>query len=251
MLSLVLALTLGVQYEDIHKRFTVDLPDQWQLAPMPGDTGGVTFRRTRDQALAIVSIRITEVKKMSLDTFSKSVVQQTEKQKTYRRLAAGIDKLAGGSAYRHRYALDVDEEGKVKKICEDRMAVINGIGYVIHAESLEQTFDSFAVDFGIFIDTFRPAGHQGPSQQQATNASRMPVVGMWRMEDDATTVLQLNPNGTMAMAGFAGMFRVEGDKLIMQISGGTTESFTWAIADDTLTLTSPSTGGPIKYKRSK
>lgn len=251
MLSLVLALALGVQYEDIHQRFTVDLPDQWQLAPMPGDTGGVTFRRTRDQALAIVSIRVTEVKKMSLDDFSKQVVAQTEKQKTYRRLAAGIDKMAGASAYRHRYALDVDEEGKVKKTCEDRMAVLKGIGYVIHSESLEANYDSFAVDFGMFVDTFRPAGMQGPSQQQATNKARMPVVGMWRMDADNTTVLQLNANGTMAMAGFAGMYRVEGDKLIMQISGGQTENFTWQLADDVLTLTSPSTGGPITYKRSK
>jgi hypothetical protein len=251
MLSLALALVLGVQYEDIHQRFTVDLPEQWQLAPMPGDTGGVTFRRTRDQARAIGSIRITEVKKMSLDAFEKSVVSQTEKQKTYRRLAAGIDKLAGVAAYRHRYALDIDEEGKMKKTAEDRMAVINGIGYVIHAESLEQTFDSFAIDFTHFIDTFRPAGQQGPSQVQQANAARLVLVGVWRMEDDRNTVMQLNPNGTMAMAGLTGMYRIDGNKLIMQIAGGQSESFTWSLADDTLTLTAPQLGDPIRYKKQK
>ncbi len=252
MLSLVLALSLGVQYEDIHQRFTVDLPDQWQLAPMPGDTGGVTFRRTREQALAIVSIRVTEVKKISLDAYAKSIVAQTEKQKSYRRLAAGIDKLAGVSAYRHRYALDIDEEGKMKKTAEDRMVVINGIGYVIHAESLEQTFDSFAMDFTHFIDTFRPAGQQGPSQAQQTNAARLVLVGIWRMEDDRNTVLQLNPNGTMAMAGLTGMYRIEGTKLLMQIAGGQSETFTWSLTDDTLTLTAPQLGSdPIRYKKQK
>lgn len=251
MVALALALSLGLPYEDIHQRFTVDLPNEWQLAPMPGDTGGVTFRRTREGALAIVSIRVTEVKKISLDSYAKSIVSQTEKQKSYRRLAAGIDKLAGVAAYRHRYALDVDEEKKLKKTAEDRMAVVNGIGYVIHAESLEQTFDSFSADFTHFIDTFVPAGQQAPAQAQQTNAQRLVLVGTWRMEDDRNTVLQLNPNGTMAMAGFTGLYRIEGDKLVMQISGGQNETFTWNLVQDTLTLVAPSVGSPIKYKRQK
>ncbi len=60
MLALVIVSALqGLAYEDIHQRFSVDLPNEWQLAPMPGDTGGVTFRRVRDQALAICTVRVS------------------------------------------------------------------------------------------------------------------------------------------------------------------------------------------------
>ncbi|MEZ0311809.1 MAG: hypothetical protein ACAI38_08535, partial [Myxococcota bacterium] len=80
---------------------------------------------------------------------------------------------------------------------------------------------------------------------------RLVLVGVWRMEDDRTTVLQLNPNGTMAMAGFTGLYRIEGDKLIMQIAGGQSENFTWNLVDDTLTLVAPQLGSPIRYKKQK
>lgn len=251
MLALALvALLPSLAYQDIHQRFTVDLPNEWQLAPMPGDTGGVTFRRTREGVLAICSIRITNLKRMSLDTYVKKLIASNENEKGYRALIQEPDTLAGAPAYRRRFALDVDQEGKIKKTVEERIAIANGIGYIIHVETLEGAFDSFVADFQHFIDTFKPAGSEQPTSAQPS-MGRFPVVGIWRMEGDANTVLALNPNGTLTMSGFTGLYRVEGGKLVVQLTGGIQEVFTWNLVGDTLTLVSPTLGEPIRYKRQR
>src|SRR5262249_19063515 len=120
-----------------------------------------------------------------------------------------------------------------------------------HVESLEQAFDSFALDFSQFIDSFKPPGQQTPSEIQNASATRLVLVGIWRMEDDRNTVLQLNPNGTMSMAGYTRLYRIEGPKLLMQLAGGQSETFTWNLVGDTLTLVAPALGSPIRYKRQK
>lgn len=250
MLALVIVSALqGLAYEDIHQRFTVDLPDQWQLAPMPGDTGGVTFRRTREGALALCTIRVSELKKMTLDLYVKKWLDGIAQLPGYKPIDSQSDKIAGSPAHRLKYGLAVDKEGKMRKTVEDRITLIGGVGYMIHTESLEQSYDSFAADFAHFAETFRPAGQEvQPTQQTIGNLA---VVGIWRMQDDRNTVLTLNPNGTMTMAGYTGLYRIDGPRLVMQLTGGTQEIFTWNIVGDTLTLVSPQLGEQIKYTRQR
>jgi len=251
MLALVIVTALqGIAYEDIHQRFTIDLPDQWQLAPMPGDTGGVTFRRTREAALALCTVVISELKKMTLDVYVKKWTDSVSQLQGYKAIESQPDKVAGSPAYRVKYSLPVDKEGKLRKTVEDRIALINGVGYMIHTESLDQSYDSFKTDFQHFVDTFKPAGAD-PQQQQQQTVGNLAVVGIWRMADDKNTVLTLNPNGTMTMAGYTGLYRIDGPRLVMQLTGGTQEIFTWNVVGDTLTLVSPQLGEAIKYNRQR
>jgi hypothetical protein len=251
MLALVIVSALqGLAYEDIHQRFSVDLPAEWQLAPMPGDTGGVTFRRTREAALAICTIRISELKKMTLDAYTKKWTDSIAQLQGYKAGEVKPDKVAGAPASRVKYSLPVDQEGKIRKTVEDRIVLINGVGYMIHTESLDQSYDSFASDFAHLVETFKPAGSDQKATQQQT-IGNLAVVGIWRMQDDRNTVLTLNPNGTMTMAAYTGLYRIDGPRLIMQLTGGTQEIFTWNVVGDTLTLVSPQLGEQIKYNRQR
>ena len=250
MLAFVFAaLNLAAAYNDIHERFTVDLPAEWQLAPMPGDTGGVTFRRVREKTLAIVSIRVVAVKSVTLDAYVKRLVDGSSKEQGYRPISGDNDTLAGQPAYKRKFGLDVDKEGKIKKIVEERIVVVNGFGYILHTESLDSTFDSFADDFKHFADTFQPkSGETGGTTVMA--AQRSAIVGIWRMESEPTTTLVLNPNGSLTMGNLQGQYRVEGNKLIVQLNGSVQETFTWRKMGDSLTLSSQALGADvIKYKK--
>jgi hypothetical protein len=246
----VVSLLQGLAYEDIHQRFTIDLPNEWQLAPMPGDTGGVTFRRVRESALALCTVRISELKKMTLDVYVKRWIEGISQLPGYKAIESQPDKVAGAPAQRVKYSLSVDKEGKLRKTVEDRITLIGGVGYMIHTESLDQSYDSFNADFAHFIETFKPAGQDAKQANQQT-VGNLAVVGIWRMQDDKNTVLTLNPNGTMTMAAYTGLYRLDGPRLVMQLTGGTQEIFTWNVVGDTLTLVSPQLGEAIKYNRQR
>lgn len=251
MVALVLiALQLAAPYEDIHERFKVDLPNEWQLAPMPGDTGGVTFRRVRDKTLALCSIRVTPLKGVDLDGYVKRLTSGSANEQGYKPISGDSDTLAGHPAYKRKFGLDVDKEGKIKKIVEERITIINGFGYIVHAESLESTFDGFADDFKHFADTFQPKGGGEVAGTTVISAQRMALVGTWRLVSDPTTALVLNPNGTLTMGNLQGQYRIDANKLIMQLNGSVQETFNWSKLGDTLSLTSPSLGADvIKYKK--
>jgi hypothetical protein len=131
------------------------------------------------------------------------------------------------------------------KTAEDRGIVSEGRGYVIHVESLSSTFFDFESDFNHMFDTFRLGAKPGASKGSAS-----PVVGKWRMDGTTDTFLELRGDGGFDLAGTTGTYRVQGQRLLMWMTGGGMEEFTFRLdGGDGLVLTSPNLGEPIRYTR--
>lgn len=245
--ALLLGVALATPFQDVHERFTIDLPPEWEFAPMPGDVGGASFRCKREHVVALASVRVIKVGAgTQLSELAKRVGAAAEKEPGYKRLVDELDILAGMPAVRRRYQVNVDKEGKLVKTVEQRIAIGERQGYVVHVESVAETFPAFEAEFAHLFGTFRPVDRKG------TKAKRMmasPVVGAWAMAEDPSAVLTLRADGSLSMGGAGGVYRVEGKRLIARLQGGGEETFTWELIEGDLVLSSPSLDAPIRYRK--
>lgn len=247
MVAIVLAcLALSSTFEDVHHRFTVDLPRGWTFTPMPGDTGGATFKRVRQDVPALASIRAFPVgKTTTLETLARERKNGAAAAPGFRLIEEQLDGLAGAKAKRMRYSAHIDEEGKLVKIVEERMALIAGVAYVVHVETLASEFGSFETDFAKLFESFSPGTKSGKSGNAKV---RSPVVGRWAMAADPSSILELKSDGSLVMGTVLGRFVVQGKSIVAMLEGGR-EEFTWSIVAGDLVLNSAALDHPIRYTR--
>ena len=66
--------------------------------------------------------------------------------------------MAGLPAVRRRYVVYINGDPKWPKMAEDRIAVHEDKGFIVHAESLAEAYANFESEFGVIFRTFSPAG---------------------------------------------------------------------------------------------
>jgi hypothetical protein len=108
---------------------------------------------------------------------------------------------------------------------------------------MSNVFGAYSRDFAKLWASFEPG--KGLAQPVRGVA----LVGTWEKVGDEGLVLALRSDGTFDLGGHTGIFGQEGSSIILRPNGGGPERFSWSIDGDILTLTSPSLGEPIRYRR--
>lgn len=159
-------LLCGTLFEDIHQRFYLDLPANWQYTPPPGDDLGVYFRKEEDQSIAQLGIRIFPFQQpLGLDDLVQVAAKAAESQPNYRLLEAAKLMVAHHETMKRRYVVAVTSskpdpqkpwEGKTNKtkMVQEYILLDDKVGYVLHAEALVEDFDGFEKDFDHIVKSF-------------------------------------------------------------------------------------------------
>jgi hypothetical protein len=244
--ALLVCLALGASFDDIHHRFTLDLPEGWEFAPVPGDEGAA-FRRNNNGLLANASVRVFELDPAdTLEAVAQALKSVVSKEEGYKILTEEKVSLSGISGFRRRAVYTLRDDPRFAKMVEDRVAIWKGRAHVLHVEALAEAFAGFEDDFGrIFSSYVIP---QAPAARGA-ELIRGPFIGRWVMVDDRDTILELRADGTFALAGEKGVFRVEASALTLRPTRGAEETFAYEVSGDELVLKGSALGEPIRYKR--
>ncbi len=245
MLAALLTLLLALPYQDAQQRFAIDLPNGWSASAT--DSGGVTFTRNRDGVLAICSVRVTPLGQSSLDGYLKALVSGSQGQAGYKVIAQGNDKLAGAQAWRRRFVANIDPAGKLQKMVDERVTAANGVAYLVHVETVSQAFESFVPEFSQLVHSF-----DFPRPQQQTAGMGLPnyvLVGSWHSQTDAAPRLTFYADGRVLFGSFSGVYRLEGNQLLIQLTNREAQLYYWELVSGNLTLVSPQLAIPLRYRR--
>jgi hypothetical protein len=157
MLALLVAVSVvGVQYEHPQQHFTVDLPKDWKAVEPQNDPQGVIFNRNTNDRLTICMVRAVPVGSSSLQDLVLALAAATQSEPGYKAMSQGAIKFAGGEGYRRRFSLFIDPQGQFTKTVEERVIIINHVGYVVHVEGFTRWFNSRTKDFDQIFKTFSP-----------------------------------------------------------------------------------------------
>jgi hypothetical protein len=247
MLALALAAVVAAPFTDTQDRFTIDLPEGWSFAPQPGDVTGAAFQRKTDNALAVCVVKILPVADgVDLAMFTKELTKAVKNEKGYKQLIEELDTLGGLPAVRRRYIVFINGDPKLVKMAEDKVALADGRGFIIHMETLADAFPSFEADFDELVASFRPKNlmlTDSPAQMQAQRE----LFGRWAMKTDPSTVFDLRSDGTFDLAGAKGVWKVENNQLVALAEGGGEERFRYVLKGASLELRGAGLPEPILY----
>ncbi|MEL6544087.1 MAG: hypothetical protein AAFQ82_05645 [Myxococcota bacterium] len=241
--ALLAVAALAAPFEDVNHRFTLDLPRDWQFVPEISKQGSSAFRRVHGGVPAQAAVFTFRAPKgVGLRELLKQRVTAARKEQGYRRIEEESAALGGFKAHRHRYEVLLDEKRDLKKTVEEWITVGAGFAYVLHVETLSEEFSSFSRDFARLAETFKPKDGRG------SGPIKSPLIGEWAMEDDPSTILSLQRDGSLKLGPVSGTFTLNGNTLVTQLPGGAQEAFDWRLSGGTLTLASDSMG-TIRYQR--
>jgi hypothetical protein len=155
MLAVVLAVSLvGVHYEHPRQHFSVELPNGWVPVEPQNDPAGVILNRNTNDRLTICSIRAVPIGNASLQDFVLALAAAAQGQPGYMSIANGPTTLAGAVGYRMRFTLFIDPKGQFTKTVEERIAIIDHVGYVVHIEGFTHWFNQRSRDVAQIFKTF-------------------------------------------------------------------------------------------------
>lgn len=238
-LTTALVVAATTPFEDTQRRFHLTLPSGWHFAPQPADTGGATFRRESDGVFVNAMVRVMPLgQDVTLATFAASIGQASVGEPGYRLLSQEACKVDGRDGLRRRYLSLVNGDPHLPKMVEQRLLVADGVGYVLHAETLADAFPVFEAD----VLELQRSFHLGASTQvQAPKAHLRlrDLLGVWRSEGGEWR-LQLTPGGAIGLNDAHGTYHFDQGTLIANLADGT-QIFTYELHRGVLVLT----GGPF------
>ncbi len=155
MLAVALVVSIvGVHYEHPQHHFVVELPNAWQPVDQQEDQAGVVFQRNTNDRLTLCTIRAVPVAGATLQDFVLAIAAASQGEPGYRSVASGPTTLGGAAGYRRRFTLFIDPDGQFSKTVEERVAVVDGIGYVVRVEGFTLWFNRRARDVAQIFETF-------------------------------------------------------------------------------------------------
>jgi hypothetical protein len=248
-IALMTALTVATPFTDTRGRFQLDLPNGWQFAPQPGDVTGAAFQRKLGDEIANFAVRVTPVSDTTtLAEFVRRLSSSITSDPSYSLVNETTTQLAGLTVLKRRYTLALKGakgSSELVKLAEDAFSVQAGVGYVVHAETMEDSWAKFAGDFERLTASLRF------SSVDPNTPSPFPkeLCGRWLMSGTTDTIFELRSDGTFDLAGTTGAWRVSGDKMMTQPVGGGREVFVWRLVNGELEVTNENLGGSIRYRR--
>jgi hypothetical protein len=245
VISVLCALTFAAgvaakPYEDTKKRFSIELEPGWQLAPLPGDTTGMVFRKKLDATPASLRVMVRlqkpdETTKTALDAFEEGF-------KTEIGYKPGGDVPASvGLMPAVRRTLTVYASGDKNTVRAIEVYALFAFGHVhlLHFETLEKKRGAFTRDLDRLLGSYKPLAGKGVYA---------PLAGTW-INTGGGPDLVLEEDGHFKMGPLSGGYQADGAKLTLFVTQGA-EAYRYVIDPKELVLTSPNLGGDLKFRRS-
>jgi hypothetical protein len=228
------------QYTDTKKRFALELPSGWRLAPMPGDTSGMVFKKDVDGAFGLFRVSVRKIR--AGETLSQSL------NEALRPFAAEIGYTPGpelpasiGLFSGLRRPLTVYASGDRRTVRAVELHVTHAFGHVhtIHFEALEKDRPRFSRDTERMVASYRPMAGRSVVGK---------LVGRWENQAGGPTLL-LDEQNLFSLGELNGTWSSDGGRLQLHVAEGT-ETYRMKLKGRSLTLSSPNLDEPMRYRRS-
>lgn len=239
---LVLALyaaLVAVPFEDTQHRFSVNLPAGWTFAPQPGDTGGAAFTRVADNIIGHAMIRVLPFNQpVELGALVAQIGASYSQEPGFRLLISEPATVANNPGQRRRFVTWINGDSKLPKISEQRVTIVNNVGYVLHVEAMAEAFDVFNADFERIFSSFVPGNGLPPAPvlPPPHKAHGPGIVGHWETAGGAHAV-ELSPSGIVILDGAHGHYRIEEGMLIVKPENGAQAMYEFSLEGTQLRLT--------------
>lgn len=230
----------GGPYVDTKKRFEIAPAGGWELAPMPGDTTGMNFRRIVAGVPALLHVKV--VKANAGQTLKQTLAVEDASFKNEIGYNPGTDvPVTIGGQQGLRRTLSVYASGDRSTVRGVELYVLHAFGHahVLHFETLEKSRSQFTRDLDRMLASYVPL---------AGRDLVAPLGGLW-INTGGGPDLTLEDTGEFRMGPLNGGWQADGGQLVLQIPTGG-EKYRYVISGDTLTLSSPNLGGDLVFRRS-
>lgn len=227
-------------YVDTKKRFSLELAAGWELAPLPGDTSGMVFRKRLDSVpgtlrVSVRPLRPGETTKQTLDDIEEGARAEIG-YKPGGDLPTTVGALA---AVRRTFSVFASGDAKTVRAIEVIALHAFGHAHVLHFETLESKRGAFTRDLDRMIASYEPLVGRGVYGG---------LVGNWINLGGGPDLI-LEEDGRFQLGPLKGGYQADGGRLVLRVPEGG-ESYRYAQVDNTLTLSSPNLGDDMKFRRS-
>ncbi len=235
------ALPAGAKpYVDTRKRFQLEPAVGWELAPMPGDTTGMNFRKKVDGVPGLLHVGVAP---LSPGQTVKQTLDSAEQPfKVEIGFNPGVDvPVAVGAFTGTRRTLSVFASGDRSTVRAVELYAIHAYGFahVLHFETLEKKRSSFTRDLDRMLASYVALIGKDIAA---------PLGGQW-LNTGGGPDLSLDESGEFKMGPLNGGWRSDGGVIELKIAQGS-EKYRYALNGDTLTLSSPNLDEDLVFRRS-
>lgn len=241
LLTLLFAVPLLAKpYVDTKKRFQIDPAVGWELAPMPGDTTGMNFKKKVDGVPGLLHVGVEALAPGQTTKQTLDKVEAPFKAEIGFNPGSEVPFNIGGFTGARR-TLSVFASGDRSTVRAVELYVVHAFGYahILHFETLEKKRSSFSRDLDRMLASYVPLVGKDVAA---------PLAGVW-LNTGGGPDLTLEESGEFSMGPLNGGWRTDGGILELKISQGA-EKYRYAMNGDTLTLSSPNLGEDLAFRRS-
>ncbi|MDP2340610.1 MAG: glycoside hydrolase family 43 C-terminal domain-containing protein [Deltaproteobacteria bacterium] len=227
-------------FVDTKKRFQIEPAAGWELAPLPGDTRGMNFRKKVDGVPGLLHVTVDPLAP------GQTVKQTLDAADAPLRVEIGFNPgtevpAAIGSFNGLRRTLSVFASGDKNTVRSIEIYALHAFGFahVLHFETLEKKRGSFTRDLDRMLASYLPLIGKDLAA---------PLSSLW-INTGGGPDLTLEESGEFSMGPLNGGWRSDGGIIELKIPSGT-EKYRYQLNGDTLTLSSPNLGGDLVFRRS-
>ncbi len=227
-------------YTDTKRRFELTPAGGWELAPLPGDTLGMNFRRIVGGVPA--SLHVMVEKAAPGQTMAQSLQKADAGFRQELGYNPGTDvPVTVGELKGVRRSLSVYASGDKNTVRAVELYVLHAFGFVhvLHFETLEKKRSTFTKDLDRMLSSYVAI---------AGRDLIAPLGGVW-LNTGGGPDLTLEDSGEFHMGPLNGGWQADGGQIVLTIPSGA-ERYRYVQNGDTLTLSSPNLGGDLVFRRS-
>ncbi len=226
-------------YVDTKKRFSLDLAAGWQMAPMPGDTQGMIFKKSMDGVPGSFRVSVRELLPGELPGKTLDAFEAPFHDEIGFKPGTDVPAQVGlFPAIRRTFSVYASGDAQTVRAIEVYVVHAFGFAHVLHFETVDSAKGRFARDVDHLIGTY---------ECLAGRAMVGPLVGKWR-DDDGGHALTLDEDGRFALGPLVGTWRADRSLLALRLPGGE-ERYRYELQDATMKLTSSNLDGVKTYVR--
>lgn len=260
LLILTGRLASAAPFEDSRRRFRVELPEAWVIAPQFGDVNGMVFQKKvtgrRGTSLATLIIHSDAFGADSEREAADRAEEGLRSQPGFQRVEERPVMVGGQPALLRVLRTSLAKKPKLDKQIEGYFLQARGHVYMLHFESPAPDFTKLRPDIDAILASFvalaaAGGGSAEPIGGLALEAPPPKLAGRW-INDDGL-VLVLADDGSFALAEAAGRYELKNGTLTLIIPDQGRESFSFEhdAGAGTLTLSSPNLDAPMTYRRAR
>jgi hypothetical protein len=225
-------------YVDTKKRFSLDLPAGFELAPLPGDTAGMQFKKRLDDVPLSVHITVHALKPGETPKDSLDAAEAPFKLEIGYRAGGDVPVRVGGLSGLRR-SLSVTASGDSKTVRAVELTVVHAYGFahVVHMDTLESKHSAASRDVDKLLTSY---------QAIVGRAQAGPLVGRWATVGGPE--LELAPDGHFTLGPLGGTWSADPARLLLRLPQGE-EPYRYTLDGEHLTLESANLDAPMKYTR--